>query len=94
MAEVFWEVMEKRLAALLSVMPGINPANLGDEPQQFLASYMPPGSWGEEEKALLRQFAEMDSRAFKTSMQAIGTRCSGRVPSAVRNAVRLCAAFV
>ena len=65
MAEVFWEVMEKRLAALLSVMPGINPANLGDEPQQFLASYMPPGSWGEEEKALLRQFAEMDSRAFQ-----------------------------
>ncbi len=66
--EDHWQVFAKELASLFAVMPGVDPAKLGDDPQCFLASYEPPkGLWEERHEQLRKHFVDvMDRRTFQS----------------------------
>jgi hypothetical protein len=68
--EPFWVESARQLARLFTYMPDVNPSNLGDDPQKFVASYEPPaGSWDEWAESSRKSFVRMDQRAFQSVYQ-------------------------
>ena len=62
----FWIHGARRLAELFACIPDLKDSDLGDDPQRFLAAYVPaPGSWDERTERLRSSFVEMEEKPFR-----------------------------
>jgi hypothetical protein len=60
----YWKDEARALAALFSLMVGVDPYRQ-EKPQQFMASYAPPpGLWGDSEEDMRRHFVTMNHAEF------------------------------
>jgi len=65
--EPYWLHSAKQLARLFERIPDLKLSDLGDDPQKFLASYVPPaGLWDKETEDLRQAFLHMEPRVFQT----------------------------
>jgi len=66
--EEYWAITAKNLAGLFSCIPGFKLSDLGDDPQKFLAAYVPTSSlWDERAEHLRQYFVRMEPRLFGSS---------------------------
>ncbi len=60
-----WKAAAADLGRLFAVMRGVDPRNLGPEPQRTLAAYEPPpGLWSDDDRARRDRLVAMDRRVF------------------------------
>lgn len=65
--ETYWLNSARQLARLFTYMPDINPSDLGDDPQKFVASYVPPGgTWDEWAEFSRKSFVDMSDKQFRS----------------------------
>jgi hypothetical protein len=61
----YWVESARALARLFTYMPDVDPSDLGDDPQKFLASYVPKGLWDERAESWRSTFANMGDKEFQ-----------------------------
>lgn len=65
--EPYWVNSARQLARLFEHMPNVNPSDLGDDPQKFVTSYVPPaGSWSEWAETSRESFVHMSDKQFQS----------------------------
>lgn len=61
----YWVNSARQLAELFSQILNLKDSDLGDNPQAFLASYVPPaGSWDKKTEWLRSMFVRMGDKQF------------------------------
>jgi hypothetical protein len=64
--EPYWRNSAKQLAALFARIPGLKDSDLGDDPQRFLAEYVPPARvWDQRTEDLRARFLSMGEPQFR-----------------------------
>jgi hypothetical protein len=73
--EPFWQDSAEDFGNFLGLLPGLNPYDLGDDPQKTLADYVgPPGYCMEEFEAQRVHYATMERATFRTIYATFVTR--------------------
>jgi hypothetical protein len=64
--EPYWVNSARTLARLLANIPGLKDSDLGEDPQKFLAEYVPPaGTWDKRSEGWRSMFVHMGEKQFR-----------------------------